>query len=117
MNAGWKNINEKKPPFAMQVFILGELGLDLFIARLKTYTDYNSLNFTEEHTLKIGDLYWEILNYRHKEKWTDFENFPYWIEKKELAKLSLASIKKNIMEDNEINDRFELLDIREKENV
>jgi hypothetical protein len=88
----WNNLSSKIPKINKNVFILKISHDILYSARLRVYS--NNLKRKAEG-LEEGDLYWAV--YSFKEKcvcWAPVENFPHWIEIKDILKLVVPSNEK-----------------------
>jgi hypothetical protein len=103
----WNHLSNKIPKINKDVFILKKSKDTLYSARLRVYS--NNLKRKAEG-LEEGDLYWAV--YAFKDKcvcWAPVENFPHWMEKKDILKLVVSGNEK-IVEKVTRNDLLDFED-------
>ena len=101
----WHNLSEKLPTINKSVFICNEDITVIYYCKLCIHDGERDLR-DEEDIQKIemqaGDIFWS-----DESGWCSANEFPYWLTNDELVEL--------IKEKEETANRFELLDIGEKE--
>jgi len=113
MNKKWNKISEKLPKINKEVCILEDSFKRFYRAKLKVYLSKDETILFTPKGVEEGELFWIVPNYKELGcLWGSIEDFPYWIECKDLVKIITNKDNKDDNKDN--NNRFDLLDIREE---